>query len=60
MPKVTPTTYIIEILVNHRYKYTYKLIYGKTVLEGSVKVRRVHNFLIWKVTKTPRWEPRSP
>ena len=32
--------------VRFRYKYTIKTLYGTIVLEGLVKVRRVHTFLI--------------
>ena len=47
-------------LTLREYKYIFKLLYAKIVLEGAVKVRRVRHYLIWKVAKTPTWAKEGP
>ena len=52
----TQLFYLTRSATSTRLKY---YIYGKTVLEGSVKVRGVQHYLIWKATsKTSKWAQR--
>ena len=41
------------------YKYSFQLLYAKSVVEQLVVVPRRANYLIWKATKILQWRSRA-